>query len=363
MGLYGVVMIGADVCGFEGDATAELCARWTQLGALYPFARNHACIGTRDQEAYRFGEPYTSLNRNSIKLRYTLLPYYTTLYVQASQRGWPVWRSLMMEFPDDEATWPIDRQFMIGPALMGVPILVQGADTVDGYLPNADWFNYLTSARLTSFDTAPGAAGQNFSFCSTLDDTAHIPIIQRGGTVVHSQVAGMTTFETIDTPYTLHIALDHTGHAVGAAALIDPDALDLDNPTGAPPSWLSSETAALTYNGTAGLVGRIHHALEGKSQYNITGKAIQSMVVAGLDLPDGTTVAMPSFSVGDRSVPLTGVTLAVENGALVLSDPSAALFRLSVPAWTLLWGSRVEGRGQQPERPRVDAQSLPLASE
>jgi alpha-glucosidase (family GH31 glycosyl hydrolase) len=54
MNLFGIPVSGADICGFGGNTTAELCARWTVVGSFSPFSRNHNGFGFMSQEPYTY---------------------------------------------------------------------------------------------------------------------------------------------------------------------------------------------------------------------------------------------------------------------------------------------------------------------
>jgi len=216
MQLFGVNFVGADICGFSGDTTAELCARWMQLGSLYPFSRNHNVEGARSQEPYAFGQPLINISIAALNTRYMLLPYYYTLFASAHKSATTVWRPLFFEFPMDSKTYGIDSQFMVGPYILASPVLTQGATSVSAYFPAAVWYELRTGDILQG-------TGANVNLAAPL---TYMPIHVRGGGIIPTQGPALTTTAARKNPFGLIVTLDTAGKAQGDLYLDDGESLD-----------------------------------------------------------------------------------------------------------------------------------------
>jgi len=84
--MFGVPMVGSDICGFMLDSNEELCARWIEVGAFYPFSRDHSARGTAPQELYLW-ESVTEAAKCALGMRYELLPYIYSLFHAANSQG------------------------------------------------------------------------------------------------------------------------------------------------------------------------------------------------------------------------------------------------------------------------------------
>ena len=135
--LAGLSFAGADVGGFFGEPGPELFTRWYQAAAFTPFFRGHAHHDTKRREPWVFGDPYTLILRGAAMTRYTLLPLWYTVFYEAYTTGMPVMRTMFTEFPDDETTFAMDDQWMIGSALLVKPVTEEGQTSTDVYLPAA----------------------------------------------------------------------------------------------------------------------------------------------------------------------------------------------------------------------------------
>ncbi|MBW4420542.1 MAG: glycoside hydrolase family 31 protein [Myxacorys californica WJT36-NPBG1] len=147
MGLSGVGFVGADIGGFAGNATAELFARWMQVGLLYPFMRGHSALLSAQHEPWVFGERTEQICREYIELRYKLLPYLYSFFWQASTTGAPILRPLLYDYPNDPKTYELHDQVLLGSDIMAAPVYRPGVEYRAVYLPEGTWYDWWTGER------------------------------------------------------------------------------------------------------------------------------------------------------------------------------------------------------------------------
>ncbi|MFD2130224.1 glycoside hydrolase family 31 protein [Pseudogracilibacillus auburnensis] len=144
LGLSGIPFTGPDVGGFAHDTNGELIVRWTQVGAFTPYFRNHSAIGTVYQEPWQFGGKHEEIMRKYIQMRYIWMPQIYSLFHEASTKGLPVMRPLLLEFPNDKKTYNLNDQFMIGDNVMIAPILAPSVTDRAVYMPKGEWVEIET---------------------------------------------------------------------------------------------------------------------------------------------------------------------------------------------------------------------------
>ncbi|XP_054477744.1 sucrase-isomaltase, intestinal [Anoplopoma fimbria] len=217
-GLFGIPYIGADICGFFDDCSEELCRRWMQVGAFYPFSRNHNAQGYKPQDPAVFGANSTlvSSSKHYLRIRYTLLPYLYTLFYKAHTTGETVVRPVMHEFYSDSATWTVDHQFLWGKHLLITPVLEQGSVMVRAYIPDAVWYDYETMEQL--------AHRRNYIDMHLPADKLGLHI--RGGAILPTQEPEVTTTYSRRNPMGLIITLDDNNQAAGELFWDDGDSRD-----------------------------------------------------------------------------------------------------------------------------------------
>ncbi|WP_312730928.1 alpha-xylosidase, partial [Enterococcus sp.] len=118
-GLGGFGYWSHDISGFEAGSTPDLYKRWTQFGLLSSHSRYHGSWEYKvpwvyDDEAVAVAKAFT-------KLKLSLMPYLQAQSVLTAQTGIPMMRAMVLEFPEDEMTHHLDRQYMLGEHLLVAP--------------------------------------------------------------------------------------------------------------------------------------------------------------------------------------------------------------------------------------------------
>ncbi|RJL32599.1 TIM-barrel domain-containing protein [Bailinhaonella thermotolerans] len=154
----GIVYWGWDLAGFSGEVPdAELYLRAAGTSCFMPIMQyhsefNHHRLPRRDRTpwnvAERTGDPRVlPVFRRFAHLRERLVPYLAGEARAAVAGGAPLMRGLFFDFPRDRAIWRHPLQYLLGDALLVLPVVTPGVSEVAGYLPGGPWTDVWTGAE------------------------------------------------------------------------------------------------------------------------------------------------------------------------------------------------------------------------
>ena len=145
LGLSGFGFWSHDISGFERTAPPDIYKRWVAFGLLSSHSRLHG------NESYRvpwlFDEEAVDVLRFFTGLKCSLMPYLYACAVEAAERGLPVMRAMLLEFPDDPTCLYLDRQYMLGERLLVAPIFSETGEVLY-YVPEGRWTNLITGETI-----------------------------------------------------------------------------------------------------------------------------------------------------------------------------------------------------------------------
>ncbi|KAI1166245.1 glycoside hydrolase family 31 protein [Nemania serpens] len=149
LGLCGYSFWSNDIGGFEGYPAPWIYKRWVAFGLLCSHSRLHGSGSYRvpwtidNDDKSEEGSSRTLAKWTALKTR--LMPYLYAQGLKAVENGWPLsLRAMCLEFPEDQTSWYLDRQFMIGDSLLAAPVFEESGE-VEFYLPKGKWTSFFTN--------------------------------------------------------------------------------------------------------------------------------------------------------------------------------------------------------------------------
>lgn len=148
MGMQGFGYMHSDLGGFAGaNLDDNLYTRWLQYGVFQPIFRPHAQEEVASEPVFRTKETM-QLAKQSIELRYKLLPYNYNLAFQNNQKGTPLMRPVFFE-EDTPELITNSSTYLWGKDFLITPILKDSVITKQVFFPKtANWIDFYTNEKV-----------------------------------------------------------------------------------------------------------------------------------------------------------------------------------------------------------------------
>ena len=131
--------------------------------------------------------------RHFARLKNKLFPYLFAAARDAHENGWPVMRPMFIEFPDDPGCRHLDRQYMLGSALLVAPVFRHDG-VVEYYLPRGRWTDVLSNRVIE------GGTWQRESV-----DFMHVPLFARENSIISTSANEERPSWSLSEPLTLNV--------------------------------------------------------------------------------------------------------------------------------------------------------------
>ena len=184
-GLSGFSFWSHDTGGFVTKSPDDLYRRWLPFGFLSSHTRAH---GAPPTEPWLISESFTKAFRQSAEMKYKLMPYVYAQAKDCSERGLPMVRALLVEFPDDPGAWFVEDEYMFGSQILVAPMLETGKSRTV-YLPRGKWIDYQTGKVYEGgYQTIPTAEIPCVILVKDGSLIPHVPVAQNTGDIKWDKV-------------------------------------------------------------------------------------------------------------------------------------------------------------------------------
>ena len=137
-GLSGFSFWSHDMGGFVTASPEDIYRRWLPFGFLSSHTRAH---GAPPTEPWLISKSFTDAFRACAEMKYKLMPYVYAQAKDCSERGLPMVRALLVEFPQDPGAWLVEDEYMFGSQMLVAPLMESGNERTV-YLPKGKWIDY-----------------------------------------------------------------------------------------------------------------------------------------------------------------------------------------------------------------------------